>query len=115
MVYQDNPGAGAQAAIFKRFYWWEDECTQRMRDAFGVTVVKKSYRELGAAAQRISDADAEQVARSRPVPLADISGKPLLSALKLYLAIHRDLEQDPAVRAVGINCLNESHFSDTTP
>jgi hypothetical protein len=115
LVYQDNPGAGAQAAIFKRFYWWEDECTQRMRDAFGVTVVKKSYRELGAAAQRISDADAEQVARSRPVPLADISGKPLLSALKLYLAIHRDLEQDPAVRAVGINCLNESHFSDTTP
>ncbi len=24
LVYQDNPGEGMQADIFKRFYWWED-------------------------------------------------------------------------------------------
>src|SRR5690606_5802921 len=28
LVYQDNPADGMQAEIFKRFYWWEDECTQ---------------------------------------------------------------------------------------
>jgi L-fucose isomerase-like protein len=39
----------------------------------------------------------------------------ILSAVKIYLAVKRDLEQDPSVQAVGINCLNESHFSDTTP
>ncbi len=27
LVYQDNPGEGFQAEIFKRFYWWETECT----------------------------------------------------------------------------------------
>jgi hypothetical protein len=32
LIYQDNPGEGAQAPIFKRFYWWEDECAQRMQD-----------------------------------------------------------------------------------
>ena len=25
VVYQDNPGNGMQAPIFKRFYWWESE------------------------------------------------------------------------------------------
>jgi len=25
LVFQDNPGQGFQASIFKRFYWWEDE------------------------------------------------------------------------------------------
>jgi L-fucose isomerase-like protein len=36
-------------------------------------------------------------------------------AVKLYLAVRRDLDADPNIRAAGINCLNESHFSDTTP
>jgi len=30
LVYQDDPGQGFQAPIFKRFYWWEDECSQRL-------------------------------------------------------------------------------------
>jgi hypothetical protein len=54
LVYQDNPGEGFQASIFKRFYWWEDECTQRMMQKFGVCLIKKSYRELGAAAKGCS-------------------------------------------------------------
>ena len=37
------------------------------------------------------------------------------SAVKLYLAVRQDLDQDPSIRAAGINCLNESHFCDTTP
>ena len=39
----------------------------------------------------------------------------LYSAIKLYIAVTRELERDQRIRAVGINCLNESHFSDTTP
>lgn len=115
LVYQDNPGDGAQASIFKRFFWWEDECVRRMKDRFGVTIVKRSFRELGARAKTISDAEAEAAWKQRQVPIDGIAGKPLHSALKVYLAVKRDLEADPTIRAVGINCLNESHFSDTTP
>jgi L-fucose isomerase-like protein len=115
VVYQDNPGEGAQASIFKRFYWWEDECTQRMNEKFGVTIEKRSFRELGARAKTISDHDAEDASAKAPVPIEGIAGKPLNSAYKLYLAVKHDLEADPSIRAIGINCLNESHFSDTTP
>jgi len=61
MVFQDNPGEGFQASIFKRFYWWEDECKRKMLDKFGVSIVTKSFRELGAEAKQIPDADAEAV------------------------------------------------------
>jgi hypothetical protein len=115
LVYQDNPGDGAQASIFKRFYWWEDECTQRMRERFGVTILKRSFRELGARARALPDELAEAAWKRRPVPIEGIAGRPLSSALKLYLAVQQDLEADPSIRAVGINCLNESHCSDTTP
>lgn len=115
LVYQDNPGEGAQASIFKRFYWWEEECTQRMKDQFGVTILKRSFRELGARAKSLPDAEAEQAWKGHQVPIDGLAGKPLNSALKLYLAVKRDLDHDESIRAVGINCLNESHFSDTTP
>lgn len=117
LVFQDNPGAGAQASIFKRFYWWEDECTQRMFDRFGVGIVKQSYKKLGAEAQAIPDNEAEAVWelwRSR-LPVGNLSQRALYSALKLYIAIKRQLDADPHIQGVGINCLNESHFSDTTP
>jgi L-fucose isomerase-like protein len=39
----------------------------------------------------------------------------LLSAVKLYMAVKRAIEQEGNVLATGINCLNESQFSDTTP
>ncbi|NLX57050.1 MAG: hypothetical protein GXY58_18230 [Planctomycetaceae bacterium] len=115
LVYQDDPGEGHQASIFKRFYWWEDECSQRLHDKFGVKVVKRSFRELGAAAQAISDADADQAWAERQLPTDGLSPRAIRSAVKMYLALRRDLDADPSIRAVGINCLNESRFSDTTP
>lgn len=115
LVFQDDPGQGAQAPIFKRFYWWEDECTQRLMHKFGITLVKKSFRELGEEAQQISDADAEEAWREWRWPTDGTDGRPLNSAVKLYLAVRRHLDADPDIRSVGINCLNESHFSDTTP
>jgi len=115
LVYQDEPGQGFQAPIFKRFYWWEDECSQRLQDKFGITIVKKSFRELGATATTISDADADETLARWNVPTEGLSEHALRRAAKLYLAVSRDLDADQAIRAVGINCLNESHFSDTTP
>jgi len=115
LVYQDDPGEGFQAPIFKRFYWWEEECSRRLRDKFGVAVVKKSFRELGEKAKSIPDAEADRAARGWAVPTQDLPRRALRSAVKLYLAIRRDLDADASIRAAGINCLNESHFSDTTP
>ncbi len=115
LVYQDDPGEGFQAAIFKRFYWWEDECTQRMQQKFGVSIVKRSFRELGARARSLPDALADETWRGWDVPTDGLSDRARRSAAKLYLAVREDLDRDPAIGAAGINCLNESHFSDTTP
>jgi hypothetical protein len=117
LVYQDNPGEGFQPSIFKRFYWWEDECIQRMQAKFGLSVVKKSFRELGAAAKEIPDGQAQAAWRpwQSRIKLGEISPRALVSAVKLYLAVKAEIERDPAIQAVGINCLNESQFSDTTP
>jgi hypothetical protein len=115
LVYQDDPGEGFQAPIFKRFYWWEDECSERLHDKFGIEVVKKSFQELGAAAKAISDAAAEVASKDWNVSTEGLSDEAFRGAVKLYLAVKRDLDADAAIRAAGINCLNESHFSDTTP
>ena len=115
LVYQDNPGEGFQPAIFKRFYWWEDECTERIKQKFGVSIVKKSFRELGARAGEVSDQEADRALDGRRPPADGVSERALRSAAKLYVAVKRDLDADPSIRAAGINCLNESHFSDTTP
>lgn len=117
LVYQDNPGEGFQAEIFKRFYWWEDECTKRIKDKFGLEIVRKSFKELGATAKQISDDDAENVWRDwqSKTKIGETSQRALYSAVKIYIAVKRDLEKDARIKAAGINCLNESHFSDTTP
>jgi len=118
LVYQDRPGEGGfQPSIFKRFYWWEDECSERMRDVFGLTIVKRSFRELGERAQRIPD-DVARVEWERwreRVPLGDVGERATLSALKLYRAVRDEVDAEEGVLAAGINCLNESAFSDTTP
>ena len=116
LVFQDNPGAGAQADIFKRFYWWEDQCTQRILERFGLTIEKRSFKLLGAEAQAISDGEARAVWEQWRSRLSvTLPERALLGALKLYIVLKRELEHDERIRAMGINCLNESHFSDTTP
>lgn len=117
VVFQDNPGEGFQASIFKRFYWWEDEASQRMLDRFGITIEKRSFRQLGAEAKELPDSEAEQIwaqwqSRLNIGPMPERS---LFSALKLYSTVRRVVNEDESIKGVGINCLNESHFSDTTP
>jgi hypothetical protein len=115
LVFQDNPGEGFQSEIFKRFYWFEPECIQRMQDKFVVTIVKKSFKDLAERAKRISDQDAEQVIKQRQFAVTGLTPRAVNSAAKIYLAVRTELEAMDAVGAVGINCLNESRYSDTTP
>src|SRR5690606_40772572 len=43
LVYQDNPGDGMQAEIFKRFNWWKHECTQLIKDTFAISIVRNTF------------------------------------------------------------------------
>ncbi len=116
LVFQDRPGVGGeQPEIFRRFWWWEDKCSELIRQTFGIRIVKKSFQKLGDEARGITDADAREALKSRPVPAEGLQERQLLSAIKLYLAVRRRLDQDPSIQGAGLNCLNESSFSDTTP
>ena len=117
LVYQDNPGKGFQPEIFKRFFWWEDECTQLMLEKYGLTLEKKSFLEMASAAKEVSDEDAVIVweAWKDRLNLGAINENQRNSALKVYIKLKEALDADDGIKAVGINCLNESQYSDTTP
>ncbi|HET6436950.1 MAG TPA: hypothetical protein VFG59_02725 [Anaeromyxobacter sp.] len=114
LMFQDDPGEGMQASIFKRFYWWEQACTDRMQRKYGLRVEKRSFKRLGARAKELPDAAADQVLRARPFP-TDASNPALRAAAKVYLAIQEEIGGDRNVRGAGINCLNESFHSNSTP
>jgi hypothetical protein len=115
LVFQDNPGEGMQADIFKRFYWWEERCSDLMKKKFGITLVKKSFKHFGAQAKQIPDREAEEVWKNWNLKTENVSDRALYSAIKIYIAVKREIEKDENIRGVGINCLNESFYSDTTP
>jgi hypothetical protein len=119
LAYWDKPasGGGNQDEIFKRFYWWEPECISAIEAKYGVKVVVKSFKQLAQDAKAISDEAALKVWEERKAntPISKLTQRAVLSAVKVYMAVKRDLDQDPDIIAVGINCLNESMFSDTTP
>jgi hypothetical protein len=117
LAYQDNLGAGKQPDIFKRFYWWEDECVDDLQASFGVSIERRSYKELWARALAMPSARLEaEMARVMPaVPMSGLARKAREDALRLKLALDDELDETPGVIAAGINCLNESATSTTTP
>lgn len=119
LVFQDKPasGGGKQDEIFKRFYWWEPECIDAIEKKYGIRVIKKSFKKLSEDARAISDEVAQKVwdEKKATAPVGNITNRAILSAVKTYMAVKRELDQDPDIISVGINCLNESMFSDTTP
>jgi hypothetical protein len=119
LVYQDNPASegGNQDDIFKRFYWWEPECIKTIEERYGLKIIKKSFKELAKSAKSIPDEEAQAVWRERKsrTPIGTITNRQVLSAVKIYIKVKEDLDFDPSIIAVGMNCLNESRFSDTTP
>lgn len=117
LVYQDDPGEGMQAEIFKRFYWWEEECVHGLEKKFGFRLIKKSFKEMGTRAKAVSDEEARttwEKFKAR-IPTAGLSERAILSAIKVYLTVKKEIDTDPSILAAGINCLNESAFSDSAP
>ena len=119
LVYQDHPasGGGNQDDIFKRFYWWEPECIQAIEKRFGLNIVKKSFKKLAEDARAISNEAAQATwdEREGKTPIDKITNRQVLSAVKIYMKVKEDLDADPSIIAVGMNCLNESMFCETTP
>lgn len=117
LMYQDDPGQGFQADIFKRFYWWEDRCTRDIEKRFGLSIEYRSLKEFGRESSRIPDKEAEAAWRDWAPRLKTeaVSTRQINSAVKVYLAAKQAIQADPAIVGIGSNCLNESHFSDTTP
>lgn len=117
VVYQDDPAGptGKQSEIFKRFYWLEQESTEQLERKFGITIESRSFRELGARAAAIPDEAAQKVIDEWPSNSRSVQGRPLLSAIKLYMELDRDYHADANILAMGLNCLNESQSCDTTP
>ncbi len=117
VVYQDDPAGptGQQSDIFKRFYWLEKESSEKMFRKYGVKVEPRSFRKLAADAAQIPDQEAEQFVESWASRNKSITGRPLLSAVKLYLAVKKEYQEERDILAMGINCLNESMSCDTTP
>lgn len=115
LMFQDSPGEGMQANIFKRFYWWESECIHRIEETFGIQLVYKSWKQVNVDAHRISDAEALELLKDRPIPVEGLSEENILKPVKLYLALKKVIDETGDVRGVGSNCLNESFNSETTP
>ena len=115
LVFIANPGDAARASRAAHFYWRQAECSRRITEKFGTSIVMKDLEALGAEAQEISDEEAEETWGKWRWPTEGIDGRPVLSAVKMYIAIKREVDDDPTICGVGVNCLGASRFSNTTP
>ena len=115
LMFQDDPGEGMQAGIFKRFFWWESQCTEIMEKTFGLSILYRSYKELCHKARQIEDEAARKVSADWDIPMEDVPEEDYLKAVKIYMAVKDVLAEVGPVEGVGANCLNESFHSDTTP
>lgn len=115
LMFQDDPGEGMQAYIFKRFYWWEAECTRQIEKAFGAKLIYKSWKEVNARAEVVDDAEALAEYRSWGLPAEGIDDGQKALLGKLYIAIKGVIDEMGGVDGVGANCLNESMYCKTTP
>lgn len=117
LAYQDDLGAGMQPDIFKRFYWWEDEAVDLVTENLGVNVDHRSFRELAARAAAVPDGRVEEAFTKweGKIPIFGLNPTGRSEAMKLYIALGDELDETDDVIAAGINCLNESASSPTTP
>jgi hypothetical protein len=63
-MFQDSPGEGMQANIFKKFYWREKESTETMESVFGCKLIYKSWKAVCERARQISAETAEAASAS---------------------------------------------------
>lgn len=115
LMFQDDPGEGMQAYIFKRFYWWEQECTEQIEKAFGARMIYRSWKEVNARAESIDPDLALKEFESWNIPCEHISDEQKVLVSRLYLAIYETIQELGGVDGIGANCLNESMYCKTTP
>lgn len=115
LVFHDSKGEGLIPEQFKIFYWWNDECMRDMKEKFGITIVHKSYKALGEKAIAISDEDAREELKRWDFHEEVPYERPVLAAIKLFMAIRDEVDAEGDVVGCGANCLNEGFYSDTTP
>ncbi len=115
LIFQDSPGEGMQAEIFKRFFWWEKECIQRIEENFGVKVIFRSWKEVNERVGLVDDEVARKLLKERGEFPCTAGEEAVLRAVKLYIAMKESVGREKNVLGVGSNCLNESFHSDTTP
>jgi hypothetical protein len=117
VVYQDDPAGptGQQSDIFKRFYWLEKESSKKMFEKYGLKIEQRSFKTLAENASQIPDAEAQVLIDNWKSKHKSIKGRPLLSAMKLYMELKKEYTNDDNILAMGVNCLNESRSCDTTP
>ena len=115
LIFQDSPGEGMQAYIFKRFYWWEEECIEQIKNSFGVEIIFRSWKEVNVRAGEITEEEARELWEKRKMPHSNLGEETILNAVKLYIAIKEEADQHKNVLGIGSNCLNESFSSNTTP
>lgn len=113
-IYQNSPGEGMQSWIFKCFYWFRDECTEKIKNKFGVDIDIRSFTGLAEKAAAISASDVTAEWKKWDFQTEGMSDKMFDNAVRIFLALERDMD-DESVKGMGINCLNESFCSNTTP
>ena len=115
LMFQDDPGEGMQAYIFKRFYWWEKECSEQIEKFFGAKLIYKSWKAVNQRAAEIDAQKALYEFASGDIPCEGITEENKLNVARLYLAICEVIDELGGVDGIGANCLNESMYSNTTP
>lgn len=115
IMFQDDPGEGMQAYIFKRFYWWQEECTKSIEKVFGAQIIYKSWKEVNQRAAQVKEEMALQEFESWNIMNEGISDKQKILVGQLYLAVKETIDEVGGVQGVGANCLNESMYCKTTP
>lgn len=116
LVFQDNPGAGGmQGEIFRRFYWWQDRYIKLLKERFGLNLIIESFKSLGQKAKSLPESQVEKVLKSFDIKTNSVSESALKSAIRFYMVLKDELENHSNVIGIGVNCLNESFYSDSTP
>ena len=115
LMFQDDPGEGMQAYIFKRFYWWEKECSEQIEKAFGARLIYRSWKEVNERAKSFDPSEALALFESWNIPCEGLRDEHKVPVGQLYLAIRSVIDELGGVEGIGANCLNESMYSQTTP
>lgn len=117
VVFQDDVASGLHADMFQRFYWWQRENGQRMFERFGIKIEERSLLQLTEVARNVSDDQVQTIwqAWQPGLPVVNVPEKALFDTLRLYAALKRILNDEPEIKGMGINCINEFPSMLATP